>query len=97
MGYWKTHSEHGPAPYDDTWTQLANGTDTPCFETELIWHQVFWTQPEGSPYFILAHQYQAAVLNILAGVDGSVLMDLTVIDAEDPLKPETFTWEDVLE
>ena len=30
-GYWKTHSESGPAPYDDTWALLSNGADTGFF------------------------------------------------------------------
>ena len=27
-GYWKTHSEFGPAPYDDNWANLPNGAST---------------------------------------------------------------------
>lgn len=64
QGYWKTHSDRGPAPYDDTW--LALGTlqeDTPFFLSGQTWYQVFWTAPRGNAYYNLAHQYMAAKLN----------------------------------
>jgi hypothetical protein len=74
LGYWKTHSDRGPAPYDNTWALLdANGDnaflgeDEPLFGTGQTWYQVFWTAPAGNPYYILAHQYMAAVLNQLNG------------------------------
>jgi len=68
QGYWKTHSELGPAPYDDTWALLAKGAGTPFFNSGKTWHQAFWTPPSGgNAYWILAHQYQAAVLNELNG------------------------------
>ena len=73
-GYWKTHSEYGPAPYDDTWAQLPNGADTPFFGTGKSWYEVLWTPPSGgNAYYILAHQYIAAYLNGLNGADTSVL------------------------
>jgi hypothetical protein len=68
QGYWKTHSEHGPAPYDDTWAMLENGADTPFFESGQTYYEVLWTPPQGgNAYYILAHQYIAAELNMLAG------------------------------
>jgi hypothetical protein len=64
IGYWKTHSEFGPAPYDDTWAQLSSGASTPFFGSGKTWYQVFWTPPAGgNAYFILAHQYMGALLN----------------------------------
>src|SRR5439155_10978850 len=37
-------------------------------------YQVFWTAPKGgNAYYILAHQYEAAVLNILNGADPSAV------------------------
>lgn len=84
QGYWKTHSEKGPAPYDDTWALLdaLEGSGTPLvwapdgsFDganelffspmTSKTWYQVFWIAPGGNAYYNLAHQYEAAVLNIL--------------------------------
>jgi hypothetical protein len=66
QGYWKTHSEYGPAPYDATWAELADGADTEFFSSGMTYYEVLWTAPAGNPYYILAHQYIAAELNILA-------------------------------
>ena len=66
-GYWKTHSEYGPAPYDDTWAQLPEGADTPFFLSGQSYHEVLWTAPQGNAYYILAHAYIAAELNFLDG------------------------------
>jgi hypothetical protein len=73
QGYWKTHSEKGPAPYDDTWAKLANGANTPFFLSGKSYYEVLWTPPAGNPYYTLAHQYIAAELNILNGADGSAV------------------------
>jgi hypothetical protein len=67
QGYWKTHSKYGPAPYDDTWDLLAGG-DAEFLDTGLTYYEVLWTVPKGgNAYFILAHQYIAAELNVLNG------------------------------
>jgi hypothetical protein len=66
-GYWKTHSEKGPAPYDDTWAELASGADTPFFTSGQSYHDVLWTAPKGNAYYILAHAWIAAELNQLNG------------------------------
>jgi hypothetical protein len=69
QGYWKTHSEKGPAPYDETWALLSSGADTQFLNlTGKTWYQVFWMPPTGgNAFLILAHQYQAAILNQLDG------------------------------
>jgi hypothetical protein len=64
-GYWKTHSQYGPAPYDDTWAQI--GEDTLFFLSGQSYYNVLWTNPRGNAYYILAHAYIAAELNILNG------------------------------
>lgn len=69
QGYWKTHSEKGPAPYDETWAMLPNGADTTFFLSGKSWHEVFNTPPAGNSYYSLAHQYAAAALNELNGAD----------------------------
>lgn len=70
QGYWKTHSEHGPAPYDDAWLLLGpDGQDTPFFLSGMTYHEVLWTAPAGNAYYVLAHQYVAAELNVLNGAD----------------------------
>ena len=69
QGYWKTHSDRGPAPYDDNWANLGSlQEDTPFFSSGLTWYQLFWTPPSGgNAYIQLAHQYMAAKLNVLNG------------------------------
>ena len=72
-GYWKTHSEFGPAPYDDTWAQLPNGASTPFYLSGKTYYQVLWTAPQGNAYYILAHAFIAAKLNGLNGADTSAI------------------------
>jgi hypothetical protein len=69
IGYWKTHSKYGPAPYDSTWALV--GEDTTFFLSGKTWYQAFSTAPAGNAYDILAHQYMGAVLNKLNGADTS--------------------------
>jgi hypothetical protein len=71
-GYWKTHSAYGPAPYDDTWALLPNGADTPFYISGQTYYQVLWTNPRGgNAYYILAHQFIAAKLNLLNGASST--------------------------
>ncbi|MBN7138672.1 hypothetical protein A7A76_06055 [Lysobacter enzymogenes] len=66
QGYWKTHSKYGPAPYDPTWAKI--GEDTLFFSSGQTWISAFRTPPKGgNAYYILAHQYMAARLNVEAG------------------------------
>ena len=71
-GYWKTHSAYGPAPYDNTWALIGEGTT--FFLSGQSWYQVLWTSPSGgNAYYILAHAYIAAKLNGLNGADTSAV------------------------
>lgn len=82
QGYWKTHSELGPAPYDNTWAQLPNGASTTFFSSGKSWYQVFWTPPAGgNVYYQLAHQYMAAVLNRLNGASSTAAVDAALASA----------------
>jgi hypothetical protein len=72
-GYWKTHSEFGPATYDDTWAKLSNGASTPFYLSGLTWFEVFNTAPAGNAYFQLAHHFMATKLNLLSGADPSAV------------------------
>jgi len=73
-GYWKTHSEYGPAPYEHAWAKLPNGADTPFFISGMTWYHVFWTEAAGgNAYYVLAHQYMAAKLSVMAGADPSAV------------------------
>jgi hypothetical protein len=68
LGYWKTHSTYGPASKPDSTWNLVGGPDAAFFTSGKSWYQLFWTAPKGgNAYVILAHQYMAARLNILAG------------------------------
>ncbi len=69
QGYWKTHSIYGPASrVDPTWALVGPlGADEPFMSSGLTWYEVLTTEPRGNAYFILAHQYIAAYLNVLAG------------------------------
>ena len=68
LGYWKTHSELGPAPYDDNWANLPSGASTELDSSGHTWYEVFWTPPKGgNPWYQLAHQWMAATLNVLNG------------------------------
>jgi hypothetical protein len=70
QGYWKTHTKYGPAKHrDDTWDQiLPDGEDTIFYLSGQTYYQVLWTPPAGgNPYYQLAHQYIAALLNKLNG------------------------------
>jgi len=73
IGYWKTHSKYGPAPYDDTWALL--GEDTLFYLSGKTYYQVMWTPPAGNPYYILAPQFIAAKLNILNGAGTTAQVD----------------------
>jgi len=70
-GYWKTHSEFGPAPYDDTWAQLPNGASTIFFLSGQTYYEVLWTSPAGNAYYNLSFHYIAAGLNFMNGADPS--------------------------
>jgi hypothetical protein len=73
-GYWKTHSEYGPGPYDDTWALLENGADTQFSQSGQTYYEVLWTNPSGgNAYYILAHAYISSELNFLNGADPSVV------------------------
>ena len=85
QGYWKTHSQEGPAPYDDNWQNLPGGLqeDTLFFNSGMTWYQLFWTSPKGgNAYIQLAHQYMAAKLNILSGASSTPAVDAAIAGAE---------------
>jgi hypothetical protein len=74
QGYWKTHSLRGPAPYDNAWLLVGPaGSDTLFLNTSLTWYTVFRTAPAGRVWYTLAHQYAAALLNLLNGADPTAL------------------------
>jgi hypothetical protein len=83
-GYWKTHSLHGPAPYDDAWLAIGPaGADTLFFWSFQSYYAVLWTAPQGNAYYILAHAYIAAKLNILNGASTTLEVDAAITYAEN--------------
>jgi hypothetical protein len=81
-GYWKTHSKYGPAPYDETWALL--GEDTAFFLSGQSYYEVLWTNPSGgNAYYILAHPYIAAKLNLLNGAASTPEVAEALAFAED--------------
>ncbi|MGE5237063.1 MAG: hypothetical protein ACM3O7_12005 [Acidobacteriota bacterium] len=94
-GYWKTHSEYGPAPYDETWALLPpSGEDSLFYLSGQTWYQVLWTNPSGgNAYYILAHAFIAARLNTLGGltsipeVDTALAWSETFFTSHTPSQP----------
>ena len=104
QGYWKTHSTYGPAAHpDDTWDLITAamtgatggdlGPDTLFFDSGMTWIEVFKTNPKGgNAWYILAHQYMAAVLNQLngagsvPGLTGALADAYILLDAYDTAK-----------
>ena len=92
QGYWKTHSDQGPAPYDaDGWGALGDvdgdGLEEEegeaFFDSGMTWYQVFWTSPKGgNAWYILAHQYMAAILNQANGAGNPAGLTQALADAE---------------
>lgn len=67
QGYWKTHSEYGPAAKPDaTWAEVG-GPDAAFFLSGQTYLEVLNTAVKGNAYYILAHQFIAAELNMYAG------------------------------
>jgi hypothetical protein len=85
VGYWKTHSKYGPSPYDDTWALIEpDGEDSTFYLSGKSYYQVLWTNPAGgSAYYILAHQYIAALLNHLNGAASTPEVDQAMAWADD--------------
>ena len=80
QGYWKTHSKYGPAPYDSTWALI--GEDTPFFSSGKTWYQAInQSSAGGNAYYILAHQYIAARLNIAAGTGSTSAVNAALAGA----------------
>jgi hypothetical protein len=76
QGYWKTHNDSfwGGAPTDPTWDLIGpDAEQTIFFLSGKSYFDVMWTSGGGNAYYILAKQYIAAQLNMLAGADGTAI------------------------
>jgi hypothetical protein len=65
QGYWGTHSSKGPAKYDATWALI--GENTMFYRSGTSYYGVLQLPTKGNAYYVLAHQFIAAKLNILKG------------------------------
>jgi hypothetical protein len=80
-GYWKTHSQYGPAPYDDTWANI--GEDFPFYNSGKTFYEVINTPPKkGNAYYILSFQFIAVWLNYFNGASLIDSVDEAWHDAE---------------
>lgn len=67
QGYWKNHATGSKHP-DATWVGKEGYT-----LSGITWLTILKTPVKGDPWYILAHQYIAAKLNIAAGADPSAV------------------------
>lgn len=95
QGYWKTHSQQGPAPYDaEGWGALGGDEEGEIFFLSgMTWLEVFNTAPKGNAYYNLAHQYMAAYLNVANGASVPSEVQDALDDAEDLFN--NYTPEDI--
>jgi hypothetical protein len=89
-GYWKTHSDRGPAPYDNGWALIGPlQEDTIFFLSGKTYYQALWTAPQGNAYWILAHAFIAAKLNILNGASSTPAVDAAMTFAQNYFSTKT--------
>lgn len=69
QGYWKNHSKYSKHE-DETWDGME---DNSFYLSGQSYLEVLNTAPKGNAYYQLAHQFIAAMLNIDAGADDSVV------------------------
>ena len=82
QGYWKTHSENGRAPYDDTWLQIgASGSNSTFYLSGMSYYGVLREPPRGNAYYILARQFIAAKLNTLKGASTTPEVEAAIASA----------------
>lgn len=67
-GFWLNHSDPSSKHYAETWEWIGEGEGAKAefFDTGDSWLDILKTPPEGNAYFILAHQYIAAQLNVFS-------------------------------
>jgi hypothetical protein len=74
QGYWKNHADP-EKQYDEAWDSVG-GPEALFFDTGSTWLEVLNTPPAGgNAYYILAHQYIAAILNGFNGADTSYVFE----------------------
>jgi hypothetical protein len=95
QGYWKTHSQYGPAAYDDTWALV--GENASFYSSGKTWHAVLWTPPKGGQvYYILAHAFIAATLNLRNGAPSTPAVTTAMAEADSFFRTYTPAAADAL-
>jgi len=103
MGFWKTHPNAWPAGFDPDDPFGTSTTET--------WLDTFWTPSAGgNAYFILAHQYMAAVLSeasgaavpsgVQAAIDGAAAFFASAPYGVSPTgatRAQLLSWADLLD
>lgn len=83
-GFWKTHSRRGTAPHDEAWQLVGPDQEaTVFFLAGMTWYDALWTPPAGNAYFILAHAWIAAEINVLNGTSAPPEVLDALIEAAD--------------
>lgn len=95
QGFWKTHSEFGPAPYAAGWAELPSGASTPfgldetgaatILSGETYYAVLHDPGSGGNMWVMVAHQYIAAWLNVFAGAASPAPVAAELEDAADLL------------
>ncbi|MEJ8756259.1 hypothetical protein WG947_04580 [Pontibacter sp. H259] len=102
QGYWKNHADPSRKQYDATWDDYLNVT---FFSSGKTYLQVLQTPPKkGDAYYILAHQYIAAVLNKESGASAPPEVNLAIAGATDyfagdtnPSRAQLLAWAELLD
>ena len=78
QGYWGTHSSKGPAKYDATWALI--GENTTFYLSGASYYAVMQLPTKGNAYYILAHQFIAAKLNIAKGAAAPTGINMAAVE-----------------
>ena len=75
-GFWRSHADPSKNNYASTWDLVGElGPDSEFMGTGESWIEVISRPTNGNAYYILAHQYIAAQLNIMNGALNSLEVD----------------------
>ena len=68
-GYWRGHSEFGPASNDPAWSKLPGGASTqfPFVASPTTYYDALGLNAQGDAYWTLAQLYISVQLNVLSG------------------------------
>lgn len=101
QGYWKNHADPNKKQYDSTWDDYL---EVEFYNSGMTYLEVLKKSPRGDAYYILAHQFIAAELNVAAGasIPEDVLAAWTAAEAyfkgeTSPSRSELIAWAELLD